>query len=40
MLRLLRFLYLWGTIGFFAGTLTLLGPVRWDARLDPGVPPP
>ncbi|HEX8213589.1 MAG TPA: hypothetical protein VF584_25695 [Longimicrobium sp.] len=29
MLKLLRFVYLWGTIGFFAGTLTLLGPVRW-----------
>ena len=29
MLRLVVFFYLMGTIGFFAGTLTLLGPVRW-----------
>jgi protein tyrosine phosphatase (PTP) superfamily phosphohydrolase (DUF442 family) len=28
-MRLVVFFYLMGTIGFFAGTLTLLGPVRW-----------
>ncbi|HEY0021830.1 MAG TPA: hypothetical protein VGB24_02940 [Longimicrobium sp.] len=29
VMRLVVFFYLMGTIGFFAGTLTLLGPVRW-----------
>lgn len=37
----LRFLYLWGTIGFAAGTLVLLGPVRRlaDHAREAGWPP-
>lgn len=29
----LLFLYLWLMVGFFAGTLTLIGPVRWTTSL-------
>lgn len=32
-LRMLTFLYLWASSGFFLGTLLLLGPVRWITNI-------